>query len=165
MLAPAFARLALDGPQRTVAGLIADSRVPALSLGASYTALLHPGGRIARKLLPGPADAAKVPGGIDAGQFESDRGIDARPGGLVTLDGVLAVVNATRDSIRTGGVRVPVVAPGLTPTLPGTLRVGIRAEGTVREVTRIRVTDGAGLLGPPRSTTSRGGSRCRRAPP
>lgn len=156
VLAPAFARLALDGPQRTVAGLIADSRVPALSLGASYTALLRPGGRIARKLLPGPADAAKVPGGIDAGQFESDRGIDARPGGLVTLDGVLAVVNATRDSIRTGGVRVPVVAPGLTPTLPGTLRVGIRAEGTVREVTRIRVTDGAGLLGPPRSTTLQG---------
>jgi hypothetical protein len=156
VLAPAFARLALDGPKRTVAGLIADSRVPALSLGPSYTALLRPGGKIARKLLPVPADAATVPGGIDAGQLEPDRGIDARPGGLVTLDGVLAVVDAARDSVRGGGGRAPVAAPGLTPTAPSAARVTVRAEGTTRTATRIRLTDSTGFVGPPRSTTMGG---------
>ena len=168
VLAPAFARLALDGPQRTVAGLIADSRVPELSLGPSYTALLRPGGRIARKLLPVPADAATVPGGIDAGQLEPDRGIDARPGGLVTLDGVLAVVDAARDSVRGGGgARPGRRAPGSPTALPAApAGRHARADGTrpgghahPRDRRRAACVGAAALDDPPRDVRAAGGRR------
>jgi hypothetical protein len=147
VLAPAFARLALEGPNRTIAGLVADSRLPALSLGASYTALLRPGGRIARRMLPNPKDAPAVAGGIDAGQINPDRGQAGRPGGLVTLEGVLAVVESALASVRGGGVRTPVVTTRIAPTAPGRVRVETRVTGTRTAVTAIRVSDATGMVG------------------
>ena len=43
LLAPGFARLGLPGTDRTLAGLVAASRLPDLLLGPMFTALTRPG--------------------------------------------------------------------------------------------------------------------------
>ena len=48
-----------------------------------------------------------------------DRGETGRPGGLVTLDGVLALADAARDSVRAGGGRTPIALGAVTPAAPG----------------------------------------------
>ena len=110
VFASVASRLALAGVNRTLAGLAADSRLPALVLSPNYTALTRPGGRIARRL---STDAARgVVTGIDAGTIEPDRGIAVRPGEMVTLKNVTDVVRGGRPAARRGPVAR---TPGVTP--------------------------------------------------
>jgi len=103
VLASGFARLALSGVNRTLAALVAGSRIPDLALSSSYTALTRPGGRIGRRFASIPDAVTGVVSGIEAGTVDPDRGGMARPGEIVSLDGVLEVIREARPGTRGGG--------------------------------------------------------------
>jgi hypothetical protein len=148
VLAPGFARLGMPATDRTLAALVADSRLPELLLGPAFTALTRPSGRIGRHLAP-PKVVPGLVEGIDGRTLDPDRADVGRPGGLVTLDGVLALADAARDSVRAGGGRTPIALGAVTPAAPGPVRLTAAATaGDVRDrATEIRLTDRAGVLG------------------
>lgn len=154
VLAPGFGRLGLPATDRTLAGLVAESRLPELLLGPSFTSLTRPGGRIGRHLVKTPAVVPGIVEGIDEGTLQPDRGELGRPGGLVTLDGVLALVDAARASVKAGGDRTEIdlgALPAATPRVP---RLTTAVTGDGRRATTIRLTDGTGTIGA--TTTLRG---------
>jgi hypothetical protein len=146
LLAPAFERMAIPQTDRTLRGLVGESGMPAILLSAPFTALTRPGGRLGRRL----ATPGTVPGvvtGVDDGTFTGDRGELGRPGGLVTVEGVMAVIDAARTSVNAGGDRTPVDLGSVQPTIPGRLSVSARAVGDRGRATSIGVSDPAGAVG------------------
>jgi hypothetical protein len=154
VLAPGFGRLGLPASDRTLAGLVAESRLPELLLGPSFTALTRPGGRIGRHLVKTPAVVPGIVEGIDEGTLQPDRGELGRPGGLVTLDGVLALVDAARESVRLGGDRTEIELGAVPAATPRSPRLTTAVTGEGRRATTIRLTDGTGTIGA--TTTLRG---------
>ena len=78
VLAPGFARLGMPAGDRTLAGLVAESRLPDLLLGPAFTALTRPGGRIGRHLAPARGRAGRGDGHRRRDARARPR---ARPGG------------------------------------------------------------------------------------
>ena len=109
-----------------------------------------PPGRPARPPpAPTPEVVREVVTGIDAGTLEPDRGLIGRPGGLVTLDGVLALADGARESVRGSGGRTAISLGAVAPTAPGATRISISAatSGERNHATAIRITDSTGMLG------------------
>ena len=136
VLAPSFGRLGLPQTNRLVSGLIDESRVPNRLLTTAFTALTRPNGRIGRQFELRQHTRPELVSAIDDDNIVIDRGDVGRPGGLVTLDGVVGVLEAARDSLAEGGDRVPVTTGTVTPTEPGALRVDASAVGEGRRATR-----------------------------
>ena len=146
MLAPAFERMAIAETNWTLRGLVSQSGMPSILLSALFAALTRPDGRLGRRL----ATPETVPGvvmGVDDGVFTGDRGDLGRPGGLVTLEGMMAVIDSARTSVNSGGDRTPVDLGSVQPTIPGPLAVDTRAVGARSRATSIRVFDPAGAVG------------------
>ena len=146
LLAPAFERMAIPRTDRTLRGLVGQSGMPSILLSASFAALTRPGGRLGRRLAT-PETGPGVVTGVDGGVFTGDRGELGRPGGLVTLEGVIAVVDSARTSVNAGGGRTAVDLGSVQPTIPGRLPVSTRAAGEHGVATSIRVSDPTGAVG------------------
>jgi hypothetical protein len=156
LLAPAFERIAIAQTDRTLSGLVGESGMPPILLSASFLSLTRPGGRLGRRLAT-PETVPGVVAGVDDGVFTGDRGELGRPGGFVTLEGVLAVIDSARTSVNSGGGRTPVDLGSVEPTIPGRLAVATRAVGGRSRATSIRLFDPAAAVGgAPGQATLRG---------
>jgi hypothetical protein len=142
---PVLGRLAHPSEPLTFAGALGSTRLPVASLAPGFRRLLRPTGPLARR---GVTDAVRhqVVGDLGAGAIEPDRTVTGRPGGLVTLGGLLDLAAATRTG-RAGGA-VLVGARGTT-TRPGArdVRLRVQPDDRGRGIANIRVTDRDGVLG------------------
>ena len=108
-------------------------------------------------MLRGADSTPAIAGGIDAETISVDRSRIGRPGGLVTLDGVLAVLDAARRNAAASDTRTPVTVGRIAPTRPGAPTPAASVTTTATGTTTIRVFDTSGIVaGAGTTTTIRG---------
>ncbi|MEQ9337770.1 MAG: hypothetical protein RJQ03_11325, partial [Miltoncostaeaceae bacterium] len=138
--APAMDRLA-RGAGEPFRMRLAATRLPLGLIEPAFRRLTRPGGHLGVQL-DGRGGAPAVAEAIDAGRAVPDRGLSGRQGGLVTIEGLIALTEAA----RAGGGRgtptpvvtgLPVTGPGARP--PSVTGTPGGARGTLR--LRIRDTD------------------------
>jgi hypothetical protein len=142
---PVLGRLAHPAEPLTFAGALGATRLPVATLAPGFRRLLRPTGPLARR---GVTDAVRrqVVGDLGAGTIVPDRTVTGRPGGLVTLGGLLDLAAATRTASAGGDA---FVGARMTTTRPGArdARIRVQPGADGRGIARVSVTDRDSVLG------------------
>ena len=151
---PALDRLPVRTDGTLARSRLGQTRMPPGVLQPAFRRLMRPGGRLGR-MLGGPERLGGVTEALDAGRARPDRSATGRPGGLVTVGGLIAAARAARRSVIDGGGRAPVgldaagaIAPHIgarRPTIDATRTPG-RATVGLRLTDRDRVVGGGSLV-------------------